>query len=149
MKKKNIFIASLIAIILMPLFSMAQEEVIIIETFRNNAPERFNAPKTPSFTLLSKNKKYAIPASAFRTGASALLYFCRPRVNYSCGICAEFFCTCGICLCSSACGNSYPYSGSDPSSRSFTASVLSKLCGIYVPVCGDSYCISVRDSESC
>lgn len=72
MKKKNIFIASLAAIILMPLFSMAQEEVIIIETFRNNAPERFNAPKTPSFTLLSKNKKYAMGIGGYVKGTVSM-----------------------------------------------------------------------------
>ena len=72
MKRKTFFITTLIAIILMPLFSKAQEEVIIIETFRNNAPERFDAPKTPSFTLLSKNKKYAMGISGYVKGTISM-----------------------------------------------------------------------------
>lgn len=62
----------IISIVLMPFMSKAQEEIIIIETFKENAPKRFNAPKTPSFTILSKNQKYAMGFSGYVKGTISM-----------------------------------------------------------------------------
>lgn len=72
MKRKNIFIATIISIFMLPLLSNAQEEIIIIETFRKNAPERFDAPKTPSFTLVSKSGKYAMGIGGYVKGTVSM-----------------------------------------------------------------------------
>ena len=72
MKQTKILIALIFAIFLMPTFSMAQEEVVIIERFISNAPERFNAPKTPSFTIMSKNQKYAMGVGGYVKGTISM-----------------------------------------------------------------------------
>lgn len=72
MKRNILFIALFIAIILVPSFSKAQEEIIIIEKFKDNAPKRFNAPKTPNFTILSKNQKYAMGLGGYVKGTISM-----------------------------------------------------------------------------
>ncbi len=62
----------LLAAFLVPQLSKAQEEIIIIQTFKQNAPERFNAPKIPDFTFKSKGQKYMMGIGGYVKGTVSM-----------------------------------------------------------------------------
>ena len=96
MKHSKFIIAILSAIFLIPLTSNAQEEIIIrkahrphhaelliinndlphdsslVIIFEENAPERFNAPKTPSFAFMSKSQKYMMGIGGYVKGTMSM-----------------------------------------------------------------------------
>lgn len=96
MKHSKFIIAILSAIFLIPLTSNAQEEIIIrkahrphhaelliinndlphdsnlVIIFEENAPERFNAPKTPSFAFMSKSHKYMMGIGGYVKGTMSM-----------------------------------------------------------------------------
>lgn len=91
MKAKRIIILVFMALLIMPFCSRSQEDLIIMKRhrphskhldmafitndrqsdttviliFEENAPERFNAPKTPSFALMSKQKKFIMGVGGY------------------------------------------------------------------------------------
>lgn len=95
MKRTKFIIALLFAIFISAKVD-AQEEVILTKTnrphhadltiinndnynndsyiiiFEENAPERFNAPKTPSFAFMSKNKKYLMGIGGYVKGTMSM-----------------------------------------------------------------------------
>ncbi len=95
MKRRKFIIAAICAILLTTQLN-AQEELILtkihrphhaelmivnnngdntddyIIIFEENAPERFNAPKTPSFAFMSKNKKYLMGFGGFVKGTVSM-----------------------------------------------------------------------------
>ncbi len=96
MKHSKFIVAILSAIFLIPLASKAQEEIIITKAhkphhaelliinndlphdssfviiFEENAPERFNAPKTPSFAFMSKSQKYMMGIGGYVKGTMSM-----------------------------------------------------------------------------
>lgn len=96
MKRTKFISATLIAMFLFPHFANAQDEVIITKKhnrhhgelmiiendishdsisviiFEENAPERFNAPKTPSFAFMSKNQKYMMGIGGYVKGTVSM-----------------------------------------------------------------------------
>ena len=96
MKHSKFIVAILSAIFLIPLASRAQEEIIITKAhkphhaelliinndlphdssfviiFEENAPERFNAPKTPSFAFMSKSQKYMMGIGGYVKGTMSM-----------------------------------------------------------------------------
>ena len=56
----------------MPTLSKAQEEIIIIQSFEKNAPKRFNAPKNPNFTFMSKSQKYIMGIGGYVKGTVSM-----------------------------------------------------------------------------
>lgn len=96
MKHSKFFVATLGAMLFLPICSNAQEEILIkkihrphhaeltiinnnsapdgnyIFIFEENAPERFNAPKTPSFAFMSKNQKYLMGVGGYVKGTMSM-----------------------------------------------------------------------------
>lgn len=96
MKHTRSIIAIIVAMLFMPQLSNAQEEIIITKThrphyadlmiinnnsshdstliivFEENAPERFNAPKTPSFAFMSKDQKFMIGIGGYVKGTVSM-----------------------------------------------------------------------------
>lgn len=72
MKRKKLFIKLIIAMLFMPTLSKAQEEIIIIQSFEKNAPKRFNAPKNPNFTFMSKSQKYIMGIGGYVKGTVSM-----------------------------------------------------------------------------
>ena len=56
--KRTFLIFTLFVVMLSPSLVMAQEDSFMIYIFEENAPKRFNAPKTPTFSFKSKNQNY-------------------------------------------------------------------------------------------
>lgn len=96
MKLTNFFYAILGALFMMPHLANAQTEIMITKKhnphqgelliinndspydttlvfiFEENAPERFNAPKTPSFAVMSKNQKYMMGIGGYVKGTVSM-----------------------------------------------------------------------------
>lgn len=96
MKRTKFIYAILAAMFVFPYFANAQEEIIITKKhnhhhgdlliinnnlphdstfviiFEENAPERFNAPKTPSFAFMSKNQKYMMGIGGYVKGTMSM-----------------------------------------------------------------------------
>ena len=96
MKRTKFIYAILGALFLLPNFAKAQEEIIITKKhhphhgelliinndlphvstfviiFEENAPERFNAPKTPSFAFMSKSQKYMMGIGGYVKGTMSM-----------------------------------------------------------------------------
>jgi hypothetical protein len=96
MKRTKFIYAILAAMFVFPYFANAQEEIIITKKhnhhhgdlliinnnlphdstfviiFEENAPERFNAPKTPSFAFMSKNQKYMMGVGGYVKGTMSM-----------------------------------------------------------------------------
>lgn len=95
MKRSKIIVAIICAMLFIPKMSNAQEELVIRKThrphhadlmiisnssqdssyviiFEENAPERFNAPKTPSFAFMSKNQKYMMGIGGYVKGTVSM-----------------------------------------------------------------------------
>lgn len=72
MRHNRLFPMLLLAAFLVPQLSKAQEEIIIIQTFKQNAPERFNAPKIPDFTFKSKGQKYMMGIGGYVKGTVSM-----------------------------------------------------------------------------
>lgn len=96
MKRSKFIFAVLSAMLMYPHFVNAQEEIIITKKhnhhhgemliinndhphdsmyviiFEENAPERFNAPKTPSFAFMSKNQKYLMGIGGYVKGTVSM-----------------------------------------------------------------------------
>ena len=97
MKPTKLFITVFCGMLLFPSLIKAQEEIIItkrqhpkskdniliinnktlndstaILLFVENAPERFNAPQTPSFALMSKNNKYLMGIGGYVKGTVSM-----------------------------------------------------------------------------
>ncbi len=96
MKQTKFIYAVLSALLFMPHFANAQEEIILTKKhnhhhgelliisndiphdsayviiFEENAPERFNSPKTPSFAFMSKNQKYLMGLGGYVKGTVSM-----------------------------------------------------------------------------
>ena len=96
MKRSKFIYAILSAMFILPNYTNAQEEVFITKkhnhhhgelliinndsphdstfviVFEENAPERFNAPKTPSFAFMSKNQKYMMGIGGYVKGTMSM-----------------------------------------------------------------------------
>lgn len=96
MKRTKFIYAILCAMFLLPNLAKAQEEIIITKKhhphhgelliinndlphdstfviiFEENAPERFNAPKTPSFAFMSKSQKYMMGIGGYVKGTMSM-----------------------------------------------------------------------------
>lgn len=96
MKHIRFIIAIFVAMLFMPQLSKAQEEIVITKThrphhadlmiinnnsshdstliivFEENAPERFNAPKTPSFAFMSKDQKFMMGVGGYVKGTVSM-----------------------------------------------------------------------------
>ena len=96
MKRTKFIYAILAAMFVFPYLANAQEEIIITKKhnhhhgdlliinndlphdstfviiFEENAPERFNAPKTPSFAFMSKNQKYMMGIGGYVKGTMSM-----------------------------------------------------------------------------
>jgi hypothetical protein len=96
MKRTKFIYAFLGAMFILPHFANAQEEILITKKhnhhngelliinndsghdstyviiFEENAPERFNAPKTPSFGFMSKDQKYLMGIGGYVKGTISM-----------------------------------------------------------------------------
>lgn len=96
MRHYRFIIAILSAIVIVPQLSYAQNDVVIkkmhrphhaelmiinnnsvhdssfVIVFEENAPERFNAPKTPSFAFMSKERKYMMGVGGYVKGTVSM-----------------------------------------------------------------------------